>query len=286
MPGGTIAMGILGASVAAVSSAASIASQTLSQAKGNLAQGLEIVNGTNYPLRPIAYGNRLGALVGREGQFIKSPDTLAPREVDVIVTDQNGMNDNIGAVIYRSEIFDLLVGWHVYDAVGDKFRFATAQIFPTNGNTPNGIKNKYIDALNGNGWKADLNEWLNKRIWSGGGYDSKNPYTSNKIGPAYAMPLKGQFSRGIVSYTSEDKELKKDPTIEVKSMYGTGYGAAFSSLSKAGAKTAMIYVSDTPLLLEEASKSLDCDVATSELDADMEKKIANGDYKNRDAVEI
>ncbi|MBY6142234.1 hypothetical protein KUV26_22630 [Leisingera daeponensis] len=286
MAGGVITMGIIGASVASVTSAASIASQTLSQTRGNLAQGLEIVNGTNYPLRPIAYGNRLGAAIGREGVILKAPDTLAPREIDVVVTDQNGLNDNIGAVIYRSEIFDLLVGWHVYDAVGDIFRFCTAQIFPTGNKTPNGIKDEYIHALNGSTWNADLEEWLNKRIWSGGGYNSTNHYTSNKIGPAYAMPLKGKFSRGIVSYTSEDKELKKDPTIDVKSMYGTGQGAAFSSLSKAGAKTAMIYVSDTPLLLEEASNSYDCDIATSILDAEMEKKIAKEEYKDQDAVEI
>src|SRR6478609_5092215 len=107
---------LIGASATAISGAANIAANQATATRGNLSATFELFNGTSYPLVPARAFHRHGAFAGGlEGEFHETPGEIDPRKVEVFSVQNPATTDTIGFVLYQSSIFDLIIGWHLFD---------------------------------------------------------------------------------------------------------------------------------------------------------------------------
>jgi len=242
MAGGAIAAAIIGIAGTAASTAAQIAQSSLQNATSGLAVSVEILNGTEYVLVPRWSGFRKGALFeGTEGEWIRTPRPIDPRDVGVISATQikGATTDVIGCVVYQCDIFDFWVGFHVYDQAGIQ-RYIFAGLYPKN----------HLSLGDLNKWGADLNAWPNKYIWSGAGpYGSKLSSKGTTTGAG--LKVKGKFKRGEVQKNSDGTfklNEKGEPVLHHVEAETDGSKIEFSAQATGGAAEMSAVVFDEDIL--------------------------------------
>ncbi len=249
MAGGAIAAAIMGVSATAAAAATAMAQSGLATARGNLRGAMEVYNGTQYSLKPVRYMHRHGAMLnGIEGEFKEVPGHVDPRSIDTFVFQQNAATDNIGFVIYESEIFELMVAWHFYD-LGKINRFVQATIHQKGyltGLLPKSDKNWGLSFGNTKTGSA------NNMIWSGSGKEgNKEGRMADGIAPSSALRYHGEYRRGIVERDPDGNILLSntgEPQIREAKMYGRGMSVSFSAIAYGGGETSKIYIADTDML--------------------------------------
>jgi len=240
MAGGAIAAAVIGATATAVSTAASMAQNAIKNSKSNLACSIEVWNGTAYDFNVVKTAFRKGALLGgTEGTFIESPGILGQQSFCVFSVEQiaGATTDVIGAVLFRSKVIDLLVGFHIYDQAGFQ-RYITA--VPLNRGAGDSLFDEKWDAFN-------IDKGLNKYIWSGAG--RKNTYTTKNT--AYKMSdFEGNFIRDI---RERDKQGDLVATIQgnpsIRQIDASGQ-PSFATLYTGGGQIMKAIVSDDAFIDE------------------------------------
>ena len=241
MPGPIIGAALIGTAGTAASTAAHIAQSSLKNAPSNLAVSVEVLNGTEYILVPRWSGFRHGALFGgTEGEWIRTPRPIDPRDVGVISATQKkgATTDVIGCVVYQCDIFDFMVGFHVYDQFGIQ-RYIFAGIFPKT--------HLFLPDLDK--WGADLNWWVNGYIWSGAG--SGNTYSSQGTTTGMGLKVQGKFKRGEVQKNPDGTfkvNEKGEPVLFQVEVDGDGSKIEFSTQGTGGAAEMSAVVFDEDVL--------------------------------------
>jgi hypothetical protein len=224
MPAVEITAALIGAAATAAAAAAPAASELYKNSRGNLATTITVFNGTQYPLAVSRSDFRKGAFFGgTEGEFSKNPEEVLSMDTNVFGSHQiqGATTDVIGYVLYTCEVFDLIIGWHVFDQAGIQ-RYITSAIKPPG----------TFEAKNYFGkWDADLTQPLNKLIWSGG----PNTHTSKNQTMGYAIKVNGTFERSILDRSNHWKS---------EEVTGNGSEINFVTRATGGAKDMQVLVVD------------------------------------------
>lgn len=239
MAGGTIAAAVIGATSTAIATATSIASEAIGRSNSNLACAIEVWNGTAYDFNVSKTKFRKGALFGgTEGTFIESPGILGQQSFCVFSVEQvkGATTDIVGAVLFTSRVMDLLIGFHIYDQFGIQ-RYITA--IP--------LKRGEGEKLFDEPWTANLDEQLNKYIWSGAG--ANNSYTTKDT--EYRMfNFNGDFIRDIRERNRNgDLVATINGTPSIRQIDATG-SPSFATLFTGGGQTMKATVSDDAFIDE------------------------------------
>jgi hypothetical protein len=236
---------LLGIAVEVVAGAASASKDYLEKARGNLKGSIQILNGTQYRLNPVRATFRKGAIFdGTEGEFYTSPKPIDPRRIDVFSYQQilGATTDVVGCVVYRCEVFDLLVGWHLFDRTGIQ-RYLVSGLFPPFS----------TDSYFSKTWGADMSQPLNKLIWSGKWADDPGSYASKGASQGMALKVRGSFAKGVASNVTNDIGA---PTIQQIEQASDGSSLIFSTSSVGGGSEMQVSVLDAPdLYLGDANDS-------------------------------
>jgi hypothetical protein len=224
MPAVEITAALIGAAATGIAAAVPTADNILKNARGNLASSITVFNGTQYSLAVDRHAFRKGAFLGgTEGEMALNPEDILPMNTGVFGSQQiaGATTDVIGYVLYTCDVFDLMIGWHVFDQAGFQ-RYIVSVI------KPRGYykANSYFDTT----WAADLSHPFNKVIWSG----HPNKYTSRSQTTGFALKVNGNFLRGA---------LKKEQ-IEKTQVKGDGSTIDFVTRATGGAKEMQVVVVD------------------------------------------
>ncbi len=253
MAGGIIAAAVMGVAATAVSTASQIAANAIKDSKSNLAFTIDVINGTEYELTPVWSGFRKGAFLGGiEGEFALSPRPVDPRGAGSFACTQilGATTDVIGAVVYQSDIFYWLIGFHAYDQFGIQ-RYIYSGIFPKVQTEFAPINFRELDLWRDNSdWGPNLNFWPNQLIWSGAGpYASKQSSKNTTAGRG--MKVVGPFKRGAVHADKKGNitlDDKGQPVITHTTVTSKGEAIEFSSQGNGGAKEMNVVIFDEAAL--------------------------------------
>jgi hypothetical protein len=243
---GAAVIGVAGSAAIAAGQAASTAVQA---ARGNLKGSIQVVNGTEYALVPAHAEFRRGAtFFGIEGEFYTSPNIIDPRKIDVFSFQQvqGATTDVVGCVVYRCAVFDLLIGWHIFDQGGIQ-HYLMSGLFPPK------ITDSYFtevgDGINEKRWNMRLVQTLNAFIWSG----KPNDYTSRGVALGMALKVKGKFDRGVIVKDANNNAVVDsygNPNITHKEVSSDGNELIFSTSSTGGGTHMQVFVHDYPTLYQ------------------------------------